>query len=103
MIMDVVNNLIADLGSGDKKKQLMLLVYGHGLCAFAFLICSFVVASTANAGFDVVLTALLNISWCAGAYYVINKSKTPIAVSKFYTYSITNGPAYITYVLIIVI
>ena len=43
-------------------------------------IISFVVAGTANAGFNVVLTALINIGWVVGAYYVVKNSKTPIAI-----------------------
>ena len=81
--MDIVNTILGDIASGDKKKQLLLLVYGNGCMAAAFTICSFVVAGTANAGFNVVLTALLNIAWVAGANYVINNSKTPIAVRTF--------------------
>ena len=38
------------------------------------------VAGTANAGFNIVLTAFLNAAWVYGAYHVIEKSKTPIAV-----------------------
>ena len=44
------------------------------------IIISFVVAGTANAGFNVVLTALINIGWVVGAYYVVKNSKTPIAI-----------------------
>lgn len=49
---------------------------------FPFLICSFVVAGTANAGFNCVLTGLLNSSLAVGSYLVITKSKAPIAVSN---------------------
>ena len=41
---------------------------------------SSIVAGTANAGFNIVLTAFLNAAWVYGAYHVIEKSKTPIAV-----------------------
>jgi hypothetical protein len=36
--------------------------------------------SCCNSGFNVVLTALLNIAYVGGSYYVIKKSNTPIAV-----------------------
>lgn len=51
------------------------------LVTFCFAISSFVVADTANAGFNVVLTGLLYMAYCGGTYYVINKSHTPLAVS----------------------
>lgn len=38
-----------------------------------FMICSFVVASTANAGFNVVLTGLLMIIWECGSIWLMNK------------------------------
>jgi len=41
---------------------------------------SSIVAGTANSGFNIVLTAFLNAAWVYGAYHVIEKSKTPIAV-----------------------
>ena len=75
------NILMLVTGVTDKKTQLQLLTYLGALFAFAFLISSFVVAGTANAGFNVVLTAFLNCAWVAGAYYVLGNSKTPIAVS----------------------
>ena len=74
------NILMLVTGVTDKKTQLQLLSYLGAVFAFAFLISSFVVAGTANAGFNVVLTAFLNCAWVAGAYYVLGNSKTPIAV-----------------------
>jgi len=52
----------------------------EGFFTFPFLICSFVVAGTANAGFNCVLTGLLNASLAIGSYLVITKSKAPIAI-----------------------
>ena len=46
-----------------------------------FSLCAFFVASTANAGFNVVLTALINSAFAAGAYHVLqNTVVTPAAV-----------------------
>lgn len=45
-----------------------------------YTICSFVVASTANMGFNAVLTALLYIAYVAGTYHVLHRSKMPLAV-----------------------
>ena len=74
--MDVVYQYL----QGDKKEKLTLAVFLEAFLAFPLTICSFVVAGTANAGFNVVLSALLNLSFIAGSYYVIKNSKTPIAV-----------------------
>lgn len=85
---------------GDKKELLHMLVGLDAVFTFAFTICrylllhllcdhpnnllsnyycyycndfiiSFVVAGTANAGFNVVLTALINIAWVAGIIVII--------------------------------
>ena len=47
------------------------------------LIISFVVAGTANAGFNVVLTALINIAWVAGNILIIMKI---IIINRYNTY-----------------
>ncbi|CAM6031404.1 unnamed protein product, partial [Sphagnum compactum] len=39
----------------------------------------FVVAGTPNAGFNVVLTALLNLANVCGALFIVTNSKAPIA------------------------
>jgi len=66
--------------NGDKKTQLVYLLMGEAFLALPLTICCFVVAGTANAGFNAVLTALLNIAFIAGSYYVVTNSKTPIAI-----------------------
>ncbi|KAJ1397352.1 hypothetical protein B484DRAFT_368781 [Ochromonadaceae sp. CCMP2298] len=52
----------------------------QALFAVPFLICSFVVAGTANAGFNVVLTAFLNLALIGGSVHVLKNSKAPIAI-----------------------
>ena len=76
--MDLINSYL----NGNKSELLQMVIYVEAVCTFAFVICSFVVAGTANAGFNCVLTGFLNIAAVAGSYYVITKSKAPIAVSS---------------------
>jgi hypothetical protein len=68
------------LVNGNKKDLLHAAILVEGVITFAFVISSFVVAGTANAGFNCVLTGFLNIAFIAGSYYVIENSKAPIAV-----------------------
>ena len=42
----------------ERKQTLNYLLAGHGVLALILLICCFVVAGTANAGFNAVLTGL---------------------------------------------
>lgn len=79
MDMDSIKKLLA----GNKTDLLMAIVGLEGIVTFAFVICTFAVATTANAGFNVVLTGFLNIGFIAGSYHVIRKSKAPIAVRHF--------------------
>ena len=65
---------------GDKRDVLVNSLALDGLFVFCFTICAFVVAGTANAGFNVVLTAFLNIAFIGGAYYILKSSKSPLAV-----------------------
>ena len=60
---------------GDKKELLQYILIVEGLAVFCLLICSFVVASTANMGFNCVLTAFVNIAYIGGSSYVISNSK----------------------------
>lgn len=63
------------------RQELVLGLVGlEAFFTFPFIICSFVVASTANAGFNCVLTGLLNVALAGGSYYVVKNSKAPIAV-----------------------
>lgn len=71
--------------SGDRKDTLLYGVYGCAFFSFPFTICSFVVAGTANAGFNAVLTAMLNIAFVASSYFIVNQSKTPIAVCDYWS------------------
>lgn len=50
------------------------------LGGLSFLICSFVVAHTENAGFNIVLTGLLNLIFALASYYALGKLKTPIII-----------------------
>lgn len=81
--MDIVEGLLARysyLISGNKKDVIGFLILLQAVTTFAFVICSFVVAGTANMGFNCVLTGFLNIALVAGAHYVVENSKSPIAV-----------------------
>ena len=66
--------------SSTRQELLFGLVGLEAFFTVPFVICSFVVASTANAGFNCVLTGLLNVALAGGSYYVIKNSKAPIAV-----------------------
>ncbi len=72
---------VLDFVSGSKIDTLKAIIGLEAILTFAFVICSFVVAGTANAGFNCVLTAFLNIAFIGGSYHVIKNSKAPIAVS----------------------
>jgi len=71
------------LATGNKKDFLHAAIVLQGVITFAFVISSFVVAGTANAGFNCVLTGFLNAALTAGAYYVVENSRAPIAVRNF--------------------
>jgi hypothetical protein len=75
--MDVVQDF---LRTATRQDLLFLGLAAQALFAVPFLICSFVVAGTANVGFNVVLTAFLNLALIGGSYHVIKTSKTPIAI-----------------------
>eukprot|EP00608_Synchroma_pusillum_P005517 CAMPEP_0198429690 /NCGR_PEP_ID=MMETSP1452-20131203/8989_1 /TAXON_ID=1181717 /ORGANISM="Synchroma pusillum, Strain CCMP3072" /LENGTH=194 /DNA_ID=CAMNT_0044150107 /DNA_START=11 /DNA_END=595 /DNA_ORIENTATION=+ len=64
----------------ERKSALLSLLGVQSVFVLCFAICSFVVADTANMGFNVVLTAILNVGFCGGTYYVIRKSQTPLGV-----------------------
>ncbi len=61
---------------------------------FIYFYILLIVAGTANAGFNIVLTAFLNAAWVYGAYHVIEKSKTPIAVCR-HIFILTSHSAYL--------
>lgn len=79
--MDRVLDFVKAQLNGNKTELLLNVTVLEAIVTFAFVICSFVVSGTANAGFNVVLTGFLNMGFIAGSYYVIKKSKAPIAVS----------------------
>jgi hypothetical protein len=82
--MDSVHSVLLGLSgiaNGTKHEKLIASIALEGVLVFCFVICSFVVAGTANAGFNCVLTGFLNAGFCAGSYHVIQNSKAPIAVS----------------------
>lgn len=80
----------------DKKDILKFIVFFIGFLTFPLVVCSFVVAGTANAGFNCVLTGLLNISFVVGSYFVLKKSKAPIAVSisRYSSYRVSFNQVY---------
>lgn len=78
-------NLVKDYASTLTKFEIIVILIAiEAIFIFPLMICSFVVASTANAGFNCVLTGFLNASLAGGCYYVITKSKAPIAVGYYY-------------------
>lgn len=79
--MEYVNIVQQIVREASKKDFLKAIVLAETVFGVAFLICSFVVAGTANAGFNCVLTAFLNLAIAAGCYHVLIKSKAPIAVT----------------------
>ena len=81
--MDAVYRFIDKINAENKKDVLSLVLAVVALLSVVLLICSLVVSSTANAGFNIVFTALLNGGFVTGAYYALHNSKTPIAVSIF--------------------
>jgi hypothetical protein len=78
--MEVAESIMANLANANKKEIMVMIIGLETLATLAFVICSFVVAGTANVGFNCVLTGFLNIAFVAGSYYVITNSKSPIAV-----------------------
>jgi hypothetical protein len=64
-----------ELLSGQRESLVKATMLCGVLC-FPFAICAFVVAGTANAGFNVVLTAFIQIAFQSGAYYVLNMLPT---------------------------
>ncbi|EWM28982.1 hypothetical protein Naga_100737g2 [Nannochloropsis gaditana] len=68
------------LGDLDHEKLITAGLVTQGVFVLCYTICSFVVASTANMGFNAVLTALLYIFYVAGTYHVLQRSKMPLAV-----------------------
>lgn len=63
----------------DKRQILQLSLVVQAVVVLCFSITSFLVSSTANAGFNVVLNAFLNVGFVGGSYYAL-KAKAPIAI-----------------------
>lgn len=61
---------------------LSLLLYIQIIIGLIFAITAFVAAGTANNGFNVVLTAFINLSYDGFCYYVIKYKKTPQLVGN---------------------
>lgn len=78
---DIIKKVKSLVQSGQKRDMLLLSLALDSVFVFSVTICSLAVMGTANAGFNIVFTSLLNIAYIVGANYVISNSKTPIAVS----------------------
>jgi hypothetical protein len=76
-VMDLIRSYYY---ASTKPELLNALIFTEAFFTLPFVICSFVVASTANAGFNCVLTGMLNVGLAAGSYYVLKTSKSPLAV-----------------------
>ncbi len=75
-------DLLKSYLNGNKQELFVGVIFAEAVFTFAFVVCSFVVSTTANAGFNCVLTGLLNIAYIGGSYHVVKSSKAPIAVRK---------------------
>lgn len=83
---DIVKRVKSIVESGQKRDMLVILLALVSVSTFCSFICSCVVARDPNAGFNIVFTSLLNIGYVLGSYYIVTKSKTPIAVSSLPTH-----------------
>lgn len=88
----VVQYLQERFGETYQVDTLVFLVTIQGFLVFAFVVAAFFVAGTANAGFNCVLTAFLNMAVTLGGYYVIKHSRAPIAVSTFFPFRLQYLP-----------
>mmetsp|Transcript_28901 Transcript_28901/g.92337 ORF Transcript_28901/g.92337 Transcript_28901/m.92337 type:complete len:201 (-) Transcript_28901:805-1407(-) len=61
------------LGAHQRKAAVNLLFVVHWVLTFCFLISAFVVAGTANAGFNVVLTGLMYVAFGVASFLAINR------------------------------
>ena len=77
--MDSINKMTS-LDIKEPSSLLEGLIAVQVLVGSAFLICSFVVAHTENAGFNIVLTGLLNMIFALASFYSLGKLKTPIII-----------------------
>ena len=73
----VTQGSIYDLS--DKRQVLQLSLVVQALVVFCFSITAFLVSSTANAGFNVVLNGFLNVGYVGGSFYAL-KANAPIAI-----------------------
>jgi hypothetical protein len=80
--MDLVYSTLGRINTENKRELLTLMLGVIAVCTVPFVICALVVSDTADAGFNVVFTALLNACFCGGGYYVVKNSKTPLAVGS---------------------
>jgi len=78
--MDVLSAIVSHVMYSEHKQ---LLIYGVYLCA-GFLvplsICTFSVSGTSNAGFNAMLTTLLNITHVVASHHLVQNGGSPIAV-----------------------
>ena len=64
----------------DTPRFLTALLGIESLSTFAFFISACTVASTANAGFNVMITAFLYIGFCLGGMYTLTRSQSGVAI-----------------------
>ena len=63
------------LGAHQRKAAVNLLFMVHWVLTFCFTISAFVVAGTANAGFNAILTSLMYVAFGACAFLTINRNQ----------------------------
>ncbi|KAG5178889.1 hypothetical protein JKP88DRAFT_328194 [Tribonema minus] len=61
------------LGEAEKKQAINVVLLAQAACAGCFFVCACVVARNANAGFNIVLTALLYIAHALYTAYVVGR------------------------------
>ena len=78
-ILSIFSEPAADTLVNPKKAMNLNLVLQLMFC-FCFGLASIFLSGFSNIGFQLIVTGLANITYCFGAFYVINKQPDPISV-----------------------
>lgn len=68
--VEALKTQVREIMDGQRESLVKGIVIA-GALAIPFMVCSFIVADTANAGFNIVLTAFMEIAFLAGCYYAL--------------------------------
>jgi hypothetical protein len=96
MSVESLKAQVRTLISGQRESLVKATMLSGVLC-FPFMICAFVAAGTANAGFNVVLTAFLEIGFQAASYYYL---ATQPSRSAFTVGFLTSSSVFITIMML---